>query len=186
MLFINNIIHEEKKQIINENINIESPQKINDLCNEKNNNLECKKEKIKLEKQFSFDSKDSDDNYVRGKNNMYEQDDLKNNMSQRYYKKVEDFKSYQLNKKISNEKEIIKRPNNNLFFEVIRGKKRKNMQGFECKDCKSFYNEIYSDDDEGKCVHKNFFMKNEQQLKKKININKDVRSKNSSTDDINR
>ncbi|CAD2111856.1 conserved Plasmodium protein, unknown function [Plasmodium vinckei] len=35
-----------------------------------------------------------------------------------------------------------------LFFEVIRGKRRKNLKGFECDDCKSFYNEIFSDHSE--------------------------------------
>ncbi|SBS81655.1 conserved Plasmodium protein, unknown function [Plasmodium ovale curtisi] len=32
-----------------------------------------------------------------------------------------------------------------LFFEVVRGKRRRHLKGFECDDCKSFYNEIFSD-----------------------------------------
>ncbi|CAA9987210.1 conserved Plasmodium protein, unknown function [Plasmodium knowlesi strain H] len=35
-----------------------------------------------------------------------------------------------------------------LFFEVIRGKKRKHLKGFECEDCKSFYEELCWDGSE--------------------------------------
>ncbi|GAB65524.1 hypothetical protein PCYB_062560 [Plasmodium cynomolgi strain B] len=36
-----------------------------------------------------------------------------------------------------------------LFFEVIRGKRRKHLKGFECKDCKSFYEELCWDGSDG-------------------------------------
>ncbi|ETB58883.1 hypothetical protein YYC_03642 [Plasmodium yoelii 17X] len=62
-----------------------------------------------------------------------------------------------------------------LFFEVIRGKRRKNLKGFECDDCKSFYNEIFSDHSE----NENFKQIEENVNrfeKKKKNIDEDNKS----------
>ncbi|KNA00808.1 hypothetical protein PVNG_01673 [Plasmodium vivax North Korean] len=39
--------------------------------------------------------------------------------------------------------------NEQLFFEVIRGKRRKHLKGFECEDCKSFYEELCWDGSDG-------------------------------------
>ncbi|KJP86683.1 hypothetical protein AK88_03690 [Plasmodium fragile] len=41
-----------------------------------------------------------------------------------------------------------------LFFEVIRGKRRKHLKGFECDDCKSFYEELCSDGSDGRKKYK--------------------------------
>ncbi|CRG99175.1 conserved Plasmodium protein, unknown function [Plasmodium relictum] len=54
------------------------------------------------------------------------------------------------NKKINESKKY-----KHLFFEVIRGKRRKHLEGFECKDCKLFYNELYSENSESENFKKN-------------------------------
>ncbi|ANQ07130.1 Uncharacterized protein PCOAH_00013920 [Plasmodium coatneyi] len=41
-----------------------------------------------------------------------------------------------------------------LFFEVIRGKRRKHLKGFECEDCKSFYEELCWDGSDGRRKYK--------------------------------
>ncbi|CRG97327.1 conserved Plasmodium protein, unknown function [Plasmodium gallinaceum] len=85
------------------------------------------------------------------------------------------------NKKINESKKC-----EHLFFEVIRGKRRKNLKGFECEDCKLFYNELYLENPKSEILKKDrrkdeFLLNGEKKMKIEVHNDtlKEISIKNS-------